>query len=150
MFAFVLVVLVNSTYWLQADKTTRFQKFEQEGLVNKTDLILNNINVDSSDRLIFGTSKTFRHFNTNVFDSVLNDNTKSINFGFANLFPFRLYDYIEYVLNDEQLSSFKGEIFIEITRPAQIKEINYNTLPIINSLNLNKCTIALDYELVLS
>jgi hypothetical protein len=133
--SFSSLVLVNYFVWESYSQKEKFNKFESSYLVKKHNQIHQHFEINEKDRLFFGTSKIFRHFDPEKFDSIVGDGEQSFNYGHAALFPFRLLDYTEFVLKHVP-RKFQGELFIELTALQDVNEDNYNTTEIQSSLNI--------------
>ncbi|TKK64937.1 hypothetical protein FC093_21420 [Ilyomonas limi] len=88
----------------------------------------------SYNTLFIGTSKTYRHVNPLQFDSITG--TKSYNLAYAGLYPFRLYDALNHIMEFKKSDSLKN-VFIEIAALDLIQD-NYDNDIYVYSLDFNK------------
>ena len=84
--------------------------------------------------LIIGTSKTYRHVNPIQFDSITG--TRSYNLAYAGLYPFRLYDALNHIMEFKKSDSLKN-VIIEVAAMDLIQD-NYNIDAYMYSLDLKK------------
>jgi hypothetical protein len=138
----VAVFAMNFYLWngYTPNRLARYARFEEHQLVQKYASFLRDDSTSNYNTLFFGTSRIYRHVNPAVFDSLTG--TSSYNLGFSNLFPFRLYDMVDVVIDSKARKDV--DVFIEIAPLAQIGG-NYRVLPIQNSITFERLEIAFDY-----
>lgn len=147
VFAFLLlsaIVLLNTVLWRLADSGSRYESFqnlEEKQLVDKYNSFLQLDSMQSFNTLFFGTSKIYRHLDPLLFDSLTN-NSRTYNLAFGNLFPFRLYDAIEAVMEVKLRKDVS--IFIEIAPIGKVGD-NYDVVPIQKSIDFDRLTITNNY-----
>ena len=136
--AIVLLFCISTSaliYQLDFDHYDFYELPEVVNRKNNFNQFENNINT-----VFVGSSRIFRHIDPEVFDSITG--LSSYNLGYAGLFPFRSYDFLEKLaIEDTQIKN----IFIELA-PLALLGQNFNTEPFIHSIDLKKFSIALSFS----
>lgn len=121
---FVLGILTYSM------KGEFYAYYEQDEIVERANEFKNN--QDAINTVFIGSSRIFRHINPFEYDSLV-EGANSYNLGYAGLFPYRSYDYLNHLALEK--SKTVKKVFIELS-PIALLGQNYNTDPFIYSANL--------------
>lgn len=134
----ILLVCVLLSTFLYSIKGNFYNLYELPEIVNrKQEFKTQSLGINT---VFIGSSRIFRHVDPILFDSLTG--LKSYNLGYAGLFPFRSYDYLEN-LNLSADSAIKN-VFIELS-PIALLGQNFNTDPFVHSINSNRYTIVVNF-----
>lgn len=125
------ILLAIAVYSIRPDAF--YKHYEVCMLLQKQEILLQN--PDRYNTVFIGSSKTFRHVNPMVFDSLNNRAGTSFNLGQNGLKAPRNYDFLNQLL--QQKSDYEA-IFFELIMLDNILE-NYQSDAIIQSMSLNRC-----------
>lgn len=139
--AILCILIINSTVFNIIEFNDRLRFFEEPDLINRyNDFKAGNVN--GNYNLVFiGTSKVYRQINPVLFDSLTNYRFNSYNLAYANLFPFRMFDYSELILTQNDKIDV---LVLEMASLATLSE-NSSSYPIISSMDKNRLSIASDF-----
>jgi len=134
----VLLIAVSShlIYWHIQKKQVNYLKYES-GLIYTQYKHLDNKQYNT---MFLGTSKMYRQVDPLVIDSIV-ANTKSINMGVNNLYPFRSFDFERFI--SPKCDSIKT-ILYEIRTPGLIGK-NYNSVRTLISISGKRNQQLLNY-----
>ena len=134
---FICLILGFLTYSINGDF---YASYEQAEIIERAETF--HSLSGQTNTVFIGSSRIFRHVDPALFDQ--HTGAKSYNLGFAGMFPYRSYQYLEY-LNLKENEDVKN-IFIELSPIARLGE-NFNTDPFIYSINLDQYYEVIDFTL---
>nr|WKN35519.1 hypothetical protein K4G66_24395 [Tunicatimonas sp. TK19036] len=134
----ILSVCVLLTTLLYSIKSDFYDLYELPEIVSrKQNFKAQSQNINT---VFIGSSRIFRHIDPILFDSLTG--LRSYNLGYAGLFPFRSYDYLEN-LNLSANPVIKN-VFIELS-PIALLGQNFNTDPFIYSISPDRYLTVLNF-----
>ena len=131
-FCFSLSSLIYRLGW------DHFNSYEVPEIVERKNSFNDLIHEKEVNTVFVGSSRIFRHVNPILFDSLTG--LKSYNLGYAGLFPFRSYDFIQQL----ELTDNIQHIFIELA-PLALLGKNFNSEPFVHSIDFERYKMAVSF-----
>ena len=103
--------------------------YEEEDILAKLDYFLTN--KDQYNTVLIGSSKTYRHIDPLLFDSLTTYETSTYNLANSGLFPYRTYEVLDRVLEDNHSLE---KVVLELS-PIGINGANYNKKSVLYATN---------------
>ena len=132
-------LIANAIYFLTGDNESFFKEYEICEVKHKLQTLEDH--PKEFNTLFFGTSRTYRHIDPFVYDSLV-PGSKSFNAGVAGLFPLRYFDFIDKAITSTG-DQFEN-VVIELA-PLSLVGQNYDSKPNVNSINYERYAMAMAY-----